>query len=398
MAFTRLLLGTAAGLTVLAPRLAAQPAVAQLLIGAGTATDLRGVRSGAYLLAPSIMLTPTPDVALNLGGRGTRFSTGEWSLGGSATGALRIPLRAGFGLVLNTGGDAIRTSYRATYLAAEGLPSLEWRHGVLGLWGGARAAVARTTIEAPGPAGSLPLPGRDASVQRSLLGPAFGATLRIASLDPAGRLSLSYREEHSSPDRIPVTDRTAGLSLTRGSLALSGSVGIRRSADERRGFGGVRLAVTLLRGITAIGAAESYPSNRLTGTVGGRAFTAGLSLASGGPRRPKAPPKPAGVPAPLPSFTRLAIAAPAAQRVEVAGDWNDWVPVVLEGGRNGVWYVDLSIPAGSYRYAFRIDGKVWDVPEGVAAVDDGFGGKSAWLTVGASRRTAPQSANRKEVP
>jgi hypothetical protein len=48
---------------------------------------------------------------------------------------------------------------------------------------------------------------------------------------------------------------------------------------------------------------------------------------------------------------------------------------------NGVWYADLNLPPGEYRYAFRIDGKEWRVPEGVAAADDEFGGKSAWLTV-----------------
>ena len=48
---------------------------------------------------------------------------------------------------------------------------------------------------------------------------------------------------------------------------------------------------------------------------------------------------------------------------------------------NGVWYVDLDLPPGEYRYAFRVDGKEWRVPEGVAAVDDEFGGKSAWLKV-----------------
>jgi hypothetical protein len=67
--------------------------------------------------------------------------------------------------------------------------------------------------------------------------------------------------------------------------------------------------------------------------------------------------------------------------VEVAGDWNHWRPVPLTRGNNGVWYGDFAIAPGLYRYAFRINGTVWEVPEGVAAVNDGFGGKSAWLSV-----------------
>jgi 1,4-alpha-glucan branching enzyme len=96
--------------------------------------------------------------------------------------------------------------------------------------------------------------------------------------------------------------------------------------------------------------------------------------------------------------TRLALAAPEASRVEVAGDWNGWQLVALTRSTNGVWYADLPIPSGVYRYAYRIDSKTWEVPKGVAAVNDGFGGKSAWLTVRESGRTAAQSANRKEAP
>jgi 1,4-alpha-glucan branching enzyme len=89
----------------------------------------------------------------------------------------------------------------------------------------------------------------------------------------------------------------------------------------------------------------------------------------------------------------VSIAAADARRVEVAGDWNQWRPVPLRRADNGVWYLDLAIAPGVYRYAFRIDGQTWQVPRGVAAVDDGFGGKSAWLTVGQPGHASTQSAN-----
>jgi len=45
-------------------------------------------------------------------------------------------------------------------------------------------------------------------------------------------------------------------------------------------------------------------------------------------------------------------------------------------------------PREQYRYAFRIDDASWAAPDGPATVDDGFGGKSAWLTVDPPDRSA----------
>ena len=67
--------------------------------------------------------------------------------------------------------------------------------------------------------------------------------------------------------------------------------------------------------------------------------------------------------------------------VEIAGDFSNWKPVAATRAPNGVWFADIRIPPGQYRYAFRIDGTTWAVPDGIAAVNDGFGGKSAWLTI-----------------
>ena len=389
----RVVLVTGVGWVLVSTAGVAQSAEARLLLGGGSATDWRGVRSGAYLVAPSLALAPHPDFALSLGGRGIRFTTGEWALGGSAATALRIPLGAGLNALLPGSGEAVRTSYRATYLSGDATPALEWRSGSLILWAGARAAIARIS-QTPPTAGSLPLPPTAPAVTRSSIGPAFGGALRLAG----SGLTLSYREEHGSPDGVALTDRTAGVSLAQHPVVLSGSLGFRRAADEQRSFGGLRVTLALSQVIAVTGAVESYPSNRLTGTEAGRAVTAGLTLSVGGPGRRDRLPTPAGIPAPVPGMTRLSIKAAAAHRVEVAGDWNGWRPVPLHQSGNGVWYADLAIRPGVYRYAFRIDGRSWTVPRGVAAVDDGFGGRSAWLTVGEPGGTATQSANRKEVP
>ena len=379
-------------LTLAASRLVAQPAGAQLVLGGGTATDLRGVRSGAWSAAPSLNLQPSPAFSLGFGGRATRFTEGEWSLGGSGGARLRLPVAAGFGLSLAASAEAIRTSYGVTYLSAEGLPALEWRRGAVSLWGGAHGATAKTALDQ----GGLPL--AQGTLTRSSMGPAFGAGLRFASLLRQRVVELSYRDEHSRPAGVALADRSVGVGLTQGRLAISGRLGYRDAADERRWFGGGGIGVHLAQGVALVASAESYPANRLTGTVGGRSFSAGVALSVGGPRRLSGPPLPRGVPAAAQGLTRLSLAAPEAQRVEVAGDWNAWRYVGLARAANGVWYVDLAIPRGVYRYAFRIDGTRWEVPKGVAAVNDGFGGRSAWLTISGPAETAAQSANRKEAP
>ena len=90
LAAVRATLGEVAFAALATSALEAQHTAARVLIAGGTATDLRGIRSGAYVLAPSLTLTPSADFALSLSGRGTRFTNDEWSLGAGAGMALRF--------------------------------------------------------------------------------------------------------------------------------------------------------------------------------------------------------------------------------------------------------------------------------------------------------------------
>jgi len=368
------------GLTLLTSPGLAQPAVIRLTLGGGSATDLRGVRSGAYVIAPSATLFPHSAVRLSLGARGIRFTSREWAIAGSASADARLPLASALAIVLDVSGDLTRASYRATYIQVEAIPALEARLGAFTAWAGARGADARTTLQA---GSALPLPEAPGAgdYQRSSVGPAFGASIAIRSFGSQTEVRLAYREEHGSPEGGRVVDRVATATLARGRLAMSGTVGGRRAPGEDRLYGGARVAIAVTRSMELFGGAETYPSNPLLNSPGGRSISAGLSLRTVGGMTPNAGPRPAAVPYPAPGLTRLSIRAVKAECVEVAGDWNQWRPVVLARASNGVWYADLSIPPGEYRYAFRIDGKKWDVPKGVAAVNDGFGGRSAWLSV-----------------
>src|SRR4029077_4277382 len=126
--------------------------------------------------------------------------------------------------------------------------------------------------------------------------------------------------------------------------------------------------------------AGSYPSDRLIGARAGRFLNVGMSLRTGRSSPPHQV-SPQGVPAATAGLTRLAIHDDGATRVDVAGDFTNWKAIATHHAPNGVWYVDLRIPAGQYRYAFRVDGTEWRIPDGATAVDDDFGGKSAWLVV-----------------
>lgn len=363
---------------------------------AGQATDVRGIRSGAVSLVPSLLVASSSRTSsLFLSGRGTRFETGAWSAGGSAAFDTRMPARGWLAMTLAAAGDYTATSYDMTFASLDATSATELRIGVLALYGGLRGATARTTFETATP-GPLPTPPTQGIETASLWGPVFGGTLRLATLGVGEALTTSYREERAIIEDARVTDRVAGVHLVTGRVSAVGRAGWREAPDERRSFGGVRIAVALTPALAILGSVESYRSNLLTGTLAGRTASAGISLRLGRAGRTGSLPRPAGAPAPAPGVTRLAIRAPDAAQVAVAGDWNRWTLVPARRAENGVWYVDLTLAPGEYRYAFRIDGEEWRVPNGAAAVDDGFGGKSAWVTVRAPARSESTNTTTKE--
>ena len=87
---------------------------------------------------------------------------------------------------------------------------------------------------------------------------------------------------------------------------------------------------------------------------------------------------------------RFAIAAPSAHDVALVGDFNGWnaaaTPLRRDSAAN-VWVVTIPLAAGTYQYAFVVDGHAWVAdPSGVIALEDEFGAPSSVLTV-TGRRT-----------
>ena len=351
-------------------------------VGGGAGTDQRGVHSSAVTIAPSVLLIPNSMLTLGLSGSATRFGSNAQALGGSGLLGVRVPLGNVLALAASGAASMTTTSFNATYSSAELTPTLEATVGPATLFGGVHAASGTSTIRdtpAPGGVFSKPVGARDITSSRSSTGAVFGGVLDI---DRANGAKVAYREEHARVSGVGYTDRAATGSLGNDRYALSGVAGLRDAPDEQVGFGSVTATLSLTRSVALQAAAGSYPSNRITGAFGGSFASIGLSFR--GFRRLDSDddaPVVRGVPAPTAGFKRLAMRVTGAQRVEIAGDWNKWTPVAATQAADGTWYIDVALQPGEHRYAFRIDGKRWMVPEGVASVDDGFGGRSALVTV-----------------
>src|SRR5258708_1632287 len=63
----------------------------------------------------------------------------------------------------------------------------------------------------------------------------------------------------------------------------------------------------------------------------------------------------------------LAIREDEGSAVDVEGEFPNWNQITMRRAANGVWYADLRVPAGQYRYAFRATGSEWRRPEGTRA-------------------------------
>ena len=69
------------------------------------------------------------------------------------------------------------------------------------------------------------------------------------------------------------------------------------------------------------------------------------------------------------------------ERLDIAGDWNGWMPLPLQRAGRHRWWAEFLLDRGIHRYALVIDGVEWTVPDGVPTEPDDFGGEVALLVV-----------------
>lgn len=383
----------------LAGRVDAQQVQGALSVTGGSATDVLGVTSRAVTLVPALTFVPDPRAAFMINGSATRFDNQQWALGGGAATAVRMPLGRFAAFTLSANGNATSTSYDYSYYTASALPAIEGDVGLLSAYVGGHVGLASTsltrqtqTTPAPGLFGnSTPLTSTSlVTSSRSMRGVAFGANVHVRGSNGESAI-VGLREEHATIDTVPTVDRSASLTVLNGRITLAGTIGLRTEPGIRSTFGSGAMAIAVNPLMSIDLNAGSYPADRLIGVPAGKYLNLGVSLRTGllGKRASRLP-SAEGAPSPLAGFTRLSIRAEQASHVDVEGDFTNWKPVAARRATNGVWYIDLRIPTGQYRYAFRIDGSEWRLPEGATVVDDDFGGKSAWLVVSTPSSTTHQ--------
>jgi hypothetical protein len=349
--------------------------VASLAINAGSATDVTGAGSSALTIAPSFTRVSALSSA-TLGASATKFANDAWSASVATAINGRASERA-ITPVVDIALNAATTSYDFSYASADLVPSIEAKAGKAKLFVGGRLAASGTSAAAPG-ASPVPIPGTRSTSSQTATTAIGGAS--FSTVANSGEVAtLGYRAEAGIVARARQVEHGVSASVASSKMVIGGSLGLRERVSERSSYGMATVGLAVSPAVMLQLSAGSYPSNPMFGTAAGKFVNAGFSMRLG--RRAGELPAPSGVQAPAPGTTRISIRANDARRVELAGDFNQWHPIVAARAANGVWYADLKLPPGEYRYAFRIDGKEWRVPEGVAAVDDEFGGKSAWLTV-----------------
>ncbi len=85
-------------------------------------------------------------------------------------------------------------------------------------------------------------------------------------------------------------------------------------------------------------------------------------------------------------LVRFELVAPTADRVSLAGSFNDWQPdgvQLIRNAETGVWTGTVPLRPGEHQYMFVIDGAEWiPDPDAHAQVDDGFGQTNSVIVVG----------------
>jgi len=94
---------------------------------------------------------------------------------------------------------------------------------------------------------------------------------------------------------------------------------------------------------------------------------------------------PAAGPREVEGGLRFTCYAPKAQRVVIAGDFNNWSTAadpMYDREEKGLWSITLPLAPGIYEYKFLIDGEKWiPDPGNPARIKDGFGGQNSVIEV-----------------
>jgi hypothetical protein len=341
----------------------AGPAIAQevsVLVGGVQARYADSVSGTAGLL--SLRLSgSSPNVAGVIDAGFSKFVSGEWVTQASSYGTAVLGLGRAVSLGMGAGGDVNYTE--------GGLWSSEASAGPL-------VAIASGTLFA-----TL---GASVGNVRSIADSSFSITTVTARLrqDFPGGFALSGGVVGIAADTLKYAEVTLEVAHSGARTRLSAFGGLRTGdlSDDPWGQAQIEFYVTPRTTIEA--AAGRYPTD-LAGFTDGLFATVGVRLGISRPTRRLDRARPPVMVELLESGrVRITLSFPGtAQRLEIAGDWNGWVPLPLERRGRDSWSVELALPPGIHRYSLVVDGATWTVPEGVPTQPDDFGGQVALLVV-----------------
>jgi hypothetical protein len=195
-------------------------------------------------------------------------------------------------------------------------------------------------------------------------------------------------------------DASAAASVEHGRLELAASIGLRDWHEPVNGgttaWGTLAGTVWLSDHLALAVAGGSYPADWAQGFTAGKYVSLGVRIATHRPTSRQAISNaiqrtlpPAAQPvvehfsvqrAPNGEWT-LQVTAPAADQVELMGDFTDWQPVPLRRRADGQWSVTLPITPGTHRLNLRVGAGGWGVPPGLPIAMDEFSGAVALLVV-----------------
>lgn len=179
------------------------------------------------------------------------------------------------------------------------------------------------------------------------------------------------------------TDMGAGVTVQRGSVALSLSTDARLSkVYGSTGAGSAFLQLFPGRVVSLELGGGSYLREPYQGFPRGGFFSVGVRIGSMRSSRSA----PAQRLSPLVPEARgdslvVRFRFPRAQAVAIAGDWDGWRTHPLRPIAGDLWEGTFVLPRGLYHFNLLVDGRNWVVPAGVATVSDGLGGMVAVLLV-----------------
>ena len=352
----------AAALAVAASDATAQEVAVRL---GGVRANYANAVSGSAGVATARLTWDAPRFVAALDGSYARFGAGWWATqaNGSFYGIRLVGSRAGVGL------------------RADG----EMGEVSDGVWSGMLAV---------GPVGSL-------LVGTSVLsaGVAAGVVRRIDSLT-SGTVSGSVRArrdagpwtieagiEATHARGLDFTDATADAAYRLGPVSLRALVGGRTGNLGGKPWLQGLIGFKATPWATLEVQAGGYPRD-LSGFTSGNFLSIGVWLRPAGRADTRMPgtyggPSRRGVTieSTEPGRERVTFVVPGAEKVAIAGEWNDWTPVELVRLDGERWQANVALGKGAHRFSLLVNGDRWVVPSGVPSIPDSFGGTVGLLVV-----------------